>query len=130
MFDTGKKQWLKFSRWPAEDIPPLQLYFADNGKLSVNKPLDEKAVFEYISDPSRPVPYTSQIEGVTFTPRNFMSDDQRHASRRPDVLSFETDTLTEEVTLAGEILAKLKVAISGTDADFIVKLIDVYPPNH
>lgn len=130
MFDTGKKQWLKFAKWPAEDIPSLQLYFGDKGTLSINKPLDEKAVFEYASDPSRPVPYTSQTEGITFTPRNFMSDDQRHASRRPDVLSFETDTLTEEVTLAGEILAKLKVAITGTDADFIVKLIDVYPSNH
>ena len=130
MFNTGKKEWQKFDKWPPENIPPVQLYFGENGKLSVNKTINEKAVFEYISDPAKPVPYTSQTEGLTFTPRAFMSDDQREASRRPDVLTFETDTLTDEVTIAGEILAKLKVAISGTDADFIVKLIDVYPPDH
>lgn len=130
MFNTGKKEWQKFDKWPPSTIPPVQLYFGENGKLSVNKPVNEKAVFEYISDPAKPVPYTSQTEGLTFTPRSFMSDDQREASRRPDVLTFETDTLTDEVTIAGEILAKLKVAMSGTDGDFIVKLIDVYPPDH
>ena len=86
--------------------------------------------YEYISDPAKPVPYTSQTEGLTFTPRNFMSDDQRGASKRPDVLTFETEVLADEVTVAGEILARLKVAMSGTDADFIVKLIDVYPDDH
>ncbi|MEJ7740565.1 MAG: CocE/NonD family hydrolase [Chitinophagaceae bacterium] len=130
MFDTGKKEWRKFAQWPPRELPTVKLYFGENGKLSVSKPLDEKAVFEYTSDPAKPVPYTSQTEGLTFTPRRFMSDDQRHASRRPDVLTFETDSLTEEITVAGEIIAKLKVAITGTDADLIVKLIDVYPPNH
>lgn len=130
MFDTGKKEWRKFNEWPPSDIPPLQLYFGENGQLSINKPVNENAVFEYISDPAKPVPYTSQIEGLTFTPRRFMSDDQREASRRPDVLTFETDVLTDNVTAAGEILAKLKVAMTGTDADFIVKLIDVYPDDH
>lgn len=130
MFDTGTKQWKKFSVWPPADAQSLQLYFGENGRLSVNKPINENAVFDYISDPAKPVPHTSQTEGLTFTPRDFMSDDQREASRRPDVLTFETEVLTDEVTIAGEILAKLKVAISGTDADFIVKLIDVYPPDH
>lgn len=130
MFNTGKKQWEKFDVWPPKDIPPLKLYFGENGKLSVNRPLDEKMSFEYISDPAKPVPYTSQTEGLTFTPRNFMSDDQRGASKRPDVLTFETEVLADEVTVAGEILARLKVAMSGTDADFIVKLIDVYPDDH
>ena len=130
MFDTGKKEWEKYSAWPPKEIPPFKLYFGENGRLSVNKPLDEKAVFEYISDPAKPVPYTSKMEGLTFTPRNFMSDDQRENSTRPDVLTFVTDTLTDEVTAAGEIMAKLKVAISGTDADFIVKLIDVYPDDY
>lgn len=129
MFDTGKKEWKKFDVWPPKEVP-IQLYFGEGGKLSVNKPINEKAVFEYISDPAKPVPYTSQTEGLTFTPRRFMSDDQREASTRPDVLTFETEVLTDDVTIAGEILAKLKVAISGTDSDFIVKLIDVYPPNH
>ena len=130
MFDTGIKKWQKFAQWPPKAIPPLQLYFGENGRLSVNKPLDEKAVFAYTSDPAKPVPYTSQTEGLTFTPRRFMSDDQRHASRRPDVLTFETETLNEAITVAGEILASLKVATTGTDADFVVKLIDVYPDDH
>jgi len=130
MFNTGTKKWQQFGEWPPKDIPAVKLYFGENGKLSINKPVNEKAAFEYISDPMKPVPYTSQTEGLTFTPRRFMSDDQRHASRRPDVLTFETDTLTEDVTIAGEILAKLKVAMTGTDADFVVKLIDVYPDNH
>ena len=130
MFDTGKKEWKQFATWPPKDATRLQLYFGENGKLSINKPIDEQAAFEYISDPAKPVPYTSQIEGLTFTPRRFMSDDQREASRRPDVLTFSTDVLTEDVTVAGEIMAKLKVALSTTDADFVVKLIDVYPQDH
>ncbi len=130
MYNTGIKEWRKFDQWPPADIPPLKLYFGKNGKLSVDKPLDPEASFEYVSDPAKPVPYTSQTEGVTFTPRRYMSDDQRQASRRTDVLTFETDVLTEDVTAAGEILARLKVAMTGTDADFIVKLIDVYPPDH
>lgn len=130
MFNTGNKIWQKFDQWPPKDIPPVRLYFGENGELSLNKPLIEKAIFEYISDPAKPVPYTSQTEGLTITPRNFMSDDQRHVSRRPDVLTFETDTLTGDITLAGEILARLKVSMTGTDADFVVKLIDVYPADH
>ena len=130
MFNTGTKEWQKFDSWPPKDAPTLRLYFGENGKLSINKPLNEAATFSYVSDPMKPVPYTSEVEGLTFTPRNFMSDDQRYASRRPDVLTFETDTLTEDITIAGEIMARLKVAMTGTDADFIVKLIDVYPQNH
>ena len=130
MYNTGKKQWESFEVWPPKDTPPLKLQFGENGKLLINQPAKENAVFEYISDPAKPVPYTSQTEGLTFTPRNYMSDDQREASRRPDVLTFESEVLTEDVTIAGEIMAKLKVAMSGTDADFIVKLIDVYPDDH
>lgn len=130
MFDTGKKEWKQFDTWPPKDATRLQLYFGENGKLSINKPINDQAAFEYISDPAKPVPYTSQIEGLTFTPRRFMSDDQREASRRPDVLTFSTEVLTEDVTVAGEIMAKLKVALSTTDADFVVKLIDVYPQDH
>ncbi len=130
VFNTGTKKWEKHDVWPPKDAKSLQLGFEENGRLTINKPVNEKAVFEYISDPAKPVPYTSQTEGLTFTPRNFMSDDQREASRRPDVLTFETEILDDEVTIAGEILAKLKVAMSGTDADFVVKLIDVYPDDH
>lgn len=130
MFDCGLKTWNQFAEWPPKGIPPVKLYFGENGKLSVNQPLKQDAVFEYISDPAKPVPYTSQTEGLVFTPRRFMSDDQRAASTRPDVITFETEPLTDAVTLAGEIMAKLKVAISSTDADFVVKLIDVYPQDH
>jgi len=130
MFDTGIKQWKKFNEWPPADVPSFQFRFEENGKLTINKPPNNDLIFEYTSDPAKPVPYTSETEGLTFTPRNFMSDDQREASRRPDVLTFQTDVLTEDVTIAGEILAKLKVAMSGTDADFIVKLVDVYPDNY
>ncbi|MBL3656741.1 CocE/NonD family hydrolase [Fulvivirga sediminis] len=127
MFDTGVKKWEQFTHWPPKDMPAVKLSFAENGKLLINEEGNKDAAFKYTSDPGHPVPYTSQIEPVTFTPRRFMTDDQRHASRRPDVLTFKTDVLTDDVTLAGEILAKLKVALSTTDADFIVKLIDVYP---
>lgn len=130
MFNTGTKQWQQFDTWPPKDAPTLRLYFGEGGKLSINKPIKEATTFDYVSDPMKPVPYTSEVENLTFTPRRFMSDDQRPASRRPDVLTFETDTLTEDITIAGEIAAKLKVAMTGTDADFIVKLIDVYPQYH
>ncbi|MGI9552967.1 MAG: CocE/NonD family hydrolase [Aurantibacter sp.] len=130
MFDTGSKKWETFNEWPPKEIEPVTLYFGENGSLGLNKPTDANAVFEYVSDPKKPVPYTSQTEGLTFTPRRFMSDDQREASRRPDVLTFESEVLGDARTIAGEIMAKLKVSMTGSDADFIVKLIDVYPPDH
>ena len=130
MFDTGSKKWETFAQWPPADAEIFSLGFGKNGELSLDGPVEDKAEFTYTSDPAKPVPYTSQTEGLTFTPRKYMSDDQRHASRRPDVLTFKTEPLTSDRTMAGEILAKLKVAISTTDADFVVKLIDVYPPDH
>lgn len=130
MFDTGIKKWKSYTEWPPKNVPPITLSFGENGHLGINETADQNLVFEYTSDPKKPVPYTSQIEGLTFTPRRYMSDDQREASRRPDVLTFETDVLTDDSTVAGEIMAKLKVAMTGTDADFIVKLIDVYPQDH
>ena len=130
MFDTGKKEWQAFDVWPPKQFPPVRLSFHKNGRLGINETPENDLIFEYQSDPNKPVPYTSQIEKLTFTPRRYMTDDQRHASRRPDVLTFSSDILEENLTLAGEILAKLEVAISSTDADFIVKLIDVYPDDH
>ncbi|SHI62689.1 CocE/NonD family hydrolase [Pseudozobellia thermophila] len=130
MFDTGSKEWKTFDEWPPKHIEPLSLRFGKNGTLKINEAVDENTFFEYTSDPNKPVPYTSQTEGLTFTPRKYMSDDQRHASRRPDVLTFETQPLQEPRVVAGEIMAKLKVAMTGTDADFVVKLIDVYPYDH
>ncbi|NJB71768.1 hypothetical protein GGR42_002230 [Saonia flava] len=130
MFDTGIKEWKSFDYWPPKEVEPVSLYFGENGQLGINKPIDEKASFSYVSDPKKPVPYRSETEGLTFTPRWYMSDDQRQAARRPDVLTFETQELTEPRTIAGEIMAQLKISMTGSDADFIVKLIDVYPQDH
>ncbi|RAR48420.1 CocE/NonD family hydrolase [Flavobacterium lacus] len=130
IFDTGSKKWETFETWPPKGLPSYTLYFNSKGVLSINKPASEKESFEYTSDPMKPVPYTSQTEGLTFTPRRFMSDDQRQASKRPDVLTFESEPLTEDMVFSGEIMARLQVAMTGTDADFIIKLIDVYPQDH
>ena len=129
MYDTGLKEWQRFTQWPPEHLPKVNLYFGEDETLSINEPLDKEAEFSYISDPDKPVPYTEDIK-VVFTPRKFMTDDQRYASRRPDVITFETDVLEDDLTLAGEILAKLKVSTTGTAADWVVKLIDVYPSDH
>ena len=127
MFDTGLKQWEKFMQWPPQQ-DEIVFSFGKNGELLINKKGDKKDSFSYMSDPSKPVPFRSEITPVTFTPRAYMTDDQRHASRRPDVLTFQTGVLTEDMTLAGEIQANLEVILKGiTDADFIVKVIDVYP---
>jgi putative CocE/NonD family hydrolase len=98
----------------------------DKNSLSFHKPASSKPGFsEYVSDPAHPVPYS---EGeLSRRTREYMDDDQRFAGRRPDVLSFETDVLTEDVRLAGPVIADLQVALSTTDADFVVKLIDVFP---
>lgn len=129
VFDTGLKEWKRMPSWPPKDIPPVTLSFHENGKLGVNEPAEKDLSFEYISDPAKPVPYRSETEGLVFTPRAYMTDDQRQASTRPDVLTFQTATLKEPVTLAGEVAARLKVILSSTDADFVVKIIDVFPPD-
>lgn len=130
MFDTGIKEWKTYDEWPPKDVKPVSFTFGKNGMLYMDEPEKPKLAFDYLSDPMKPVPYRSVTEGMTFTPRNFITDDQRHASYRPDVLTFKTDVLEEDVTIAGEILAQLVVSMTGTDADFIVKMIDVYPDNH
>ena len=129
MFDTGIKQWKSFDVWPPVDIPVATLRFETDGRLLINEYPVEESGFTYISDPNKPIPYRSKIAPARNTPRPFMTDDQRHASKRPDVLTFETNPLSEDLTLAGEILVKLIISITTTDADFIVKLIDVYPPD-
>ncbi|WP_167608480.1 CocE/NonD family hydrolase [Maribellus sediminis] len=130
VYDTGIKEWKQYAEWPPKDVKPITFTFREDGKLLMDQPVNPKAEFDYVSDPMKPVPYRSVTEGLTFTPRNFITDDQRQASRRPDVLAFKTDVLDEDVTIAGEILASLVVSMTGTDADFIVKLIDVYPQDH
>lgn len=130
VFDTGTKEWNSFSEWPPKEIPSVTFYFGDNGELSINEPTNKETSFDYISDPDFPVPHRSETVGLGFTPRYFITDDQRHASKRPDVITFKTEVLEEDITIAGEILADLIVSMTGTDADFIVKLIDVYPNDH
>jgi putative CocE/NonD family hydrolase len=130
LFDTGKKEWQSFAQWPPQNKEKVVLSFHPNGKLGINEPSVSDVAFEYVSDPQKPVPYRSETEGFVFTPRAYMTDDQRHASRRPDVLTFQTGALEESVTLAGEIAAKLNVILSSTDADFVVKIIDVHPQDH
>lgn len=127
MYDTGTREWKIYHQWPPTNIVKKTFYLVDDQRLSPIKQTDNTGI-SFVSDPAKPVPYSEDIKMV-FTPRKYMTDDQRFAARRPDVLVFETPVLTEDVTLAGEILAKLKVATTGTDADWIVKIIDVFPPD-
>lgn len=133
MFDTGAKKWGTFDKWPTINAVKQKMYLGANGKLSFTAPTAEAST-SYVSDPLKPVPYTEDLSTtIGFTPHNYMSEDQRFAGRRTDVLVFQTDVLTEDITLGGEIMSHLKIATTGTDADFFVKLIDVYPanePNH
>src|SRR4029077_14220270 len=104
---------------------PKTLYFHTGGKLSFDSPAEAKGMDDYVSDPNHPVPFVGY---TTDTVRQrYMVDDQRFASYRPDVLVYQTDPLEEDVTIAGPISPKLVVSSSGTDSDFDVKLIDVYP---
>jgi putative CocE/NonD family hydrolase len=131
VFETGTNQWRRHARWPPQNTEPLELYFDARGTLSEQPPAeagDELAFDEYPSDPARPVPYIDQI-GVRVIPE-YMVADQRFAARRPDVLVYETEILEDDVTLVGPIVADLRVSTTGTDSDWVVKLIDVYPNDY
>jgi putative CocE/NonD family hydrolase len=126
-FDTGRKEWRTFQAWPPAAAETQRLYLHGGERLSDAPPMPSEPLFtEYLSDPNEPVPYTEEMR-VVITPRLYMTEDQRFASRRPDVIEFETPILEEDITLAGDILAHLQVSTTGTDADWVVKLIDVYP---
>jgi putative CocE/NonD family hydrolase len=125
VFDIGADRWNTFGTWPPRPSVKTALYFSPGGKLSFEKPRDKNAFDEYVSDPAKPVPFTDGTSNKRS--REYMIDDQRFAARRPDVLVYETDVLAEDLTLAGPVLADLFVKITGTDADFVVKIIDVYP---
>ncbi|GAB3981469.1 CocE/NonD family hydrolase [Spirosoma terrae] len=128
IFETGANEWRKYDQWPPKNTQEKKLYFHPNGKLSFDAPQTSAQSFtEYVSDPNKPVPFTSEIRIVRGS--DFMYEDQRFAATRPDVLVFESDTLTDDVTISGNVLADLFVSTTGTDADFVVKLIDVYPGN-
>lgn len=128
IFDTGSHQWNRYPAWPPPEAQPINLYLQAHGRLSYTPPSKSGESFaSYWSDPARPVPYTQDI--TLLRGRSYMTEDQRFAARRPDVLVFMTDTLQQAVRIAGNIQAHLFVSSTGTDADFIVKLIDVYPSN-
>ena len=124
VYDSGKKQWKSYDVWPPNNVVKENWFLSNNQALTATQ--KETKEISFISDIKRPVPYSEDIKTV-FTPRKYMTDDQRFAARRPDVLVFETNVLTQDFTLAGDILAKLNVATTGTAADWIVKVIDVHP---
>ena len=123
VFETGRNVWHKEDAWPPRNTRPVSLYFHADGKLSFDASADD-GFDEYISDPSKPVPYINgQAPGMK---PEYMIGDQRFAATRPDVLVYETDPLPSDITVAGPLTPSLFVSTSGTDSDFVVKLIDVY----
>lgn len=134
-FQTGSNTWKNYTAWPPKEAAVKNIYFHNNGKLSFDKPANGESEFDsYVSDPSKPVPYRARPIEETYGTNSrwytWLTDDQRFVDGRPDVLSWQTDTLTEDVTITGNVMAKLYAATSGTDADWVVKLIDVYPENY
>ncbi|MDX2047483.1 MAG: CocE/NonD family hydrolase [Chitinophagaceae bacterium] len=127
IFFTGENKWHNYSQWPPRDKTDKTIYLQPNFGLSWDKPAVKQSFAEYVSDPAKPVPYTEDVH-LSRT-REYMDDDQRFASRRTDVLSFQTAILENDLTLAGTVIADLAVSISTTDADFVVKIIDVFPDN-
>jgi hypothetical protein len=128
VFETGTNVWRNFEAWPPKAAVARTLYFHANGKLSFDQPMEESGVDEYVSDPNHPAPFVGYTTDTV--PQRYMVDDQRFASYRPDVLVYESEPLDEDVTIAGPISPRLKIASSGTDSDFDVKLIDVYPEDY
>ena len=125
MFETGSNRWRTFDTWPPAGAKPKGLYFKAKGRISFTKPTSATGFDEYVADPNKPVPYTQDVTfGYT---RTYMTEDQRFASSRPDVLVYETEPLAEDLTLAGPLKAVLNLSTTGTDADFTVKLVDVFP---
>lgn len=126
VFETGSNRWREYESWPPKNARASDLYLDANGALSFGAPHVAGAAFdEYVSDPAHPVPYINGTAiGMT---REYMVEDQRFAARRTDVLTYQTGALTKDITVAGPITATLFVSSSGTDSDFVVKLIDVYP---
>jgi putative CocE/NonD family hydrolase len=127
VFETGTNVWKTFDQWPPKRIILSKLYFRPQGKLSFLPPeaRTSDAYDSYISDPDKPVPFSAEIR--TTQGHLWMIEDQRFVATRPDVLVYQTDVLQEDVTIAGPIIASLQVSTTGTDSDWIVKLIDVYP---
>ncbi|MGE4178997.1 MAG: CocE/NonD family hydrolase [Limisphaerales bacterium] len=129
VFETGTDRWRRESAWPPTNALSRSLFLGPGGSLAFTPPTESGDAFdEFVSDPMRPVPSSARI--TTGMPATYMVEDQRFASRRPDVLVYETEPLTEDVTLVGPLTASLHVSTTGTDADWVVKLIDVYTGDH
>ena len=137
-FETGANEWRVYDEWPPRKLTAdRNLYFGEDGRLSFDAPGgDDGSAFDsYVSDPARPVPYRPRPIEATYDPRGsgwstWLVGDQRFAQSRPDVLSWETEPLAEDVTVTGRIVARLFASTTGTDSDWIVKLIDVYPSDY
>ena len=127
VFETGGNRWHTHGQWPPKDFVPKKLYFHEAGRLSFDPPQERNrpAYDTYVSDPAKPVPYTAAIR--TDQGHEYLVEDQRFVSTRPDVLVYESDVLGEDLTIAGPTPVSLFVSSTGTDSDWIVKLIDVYP---
>lgn len=125
IFETGSNQWKFYDAWPPKNAISNSIYLRENNRLDFIKSTLSKTYDEYVSDPNKPVPYADGVH--SHRTREYMTDDQRFASRRPDVLVFQTEMLQEDLNFSGPITADLFVSTSGTDADFIVKVIDVFP---
>jgi putative CocE/NonD family hydrolase len=126
IFVTGSDEWRSFDTWPPKNVVEKSLYLQPSGALSFSAPESTNNFDEYVSDPMKPVPYAEAVH--VYRTAEYMTDDQRFASRRPDVMVYQTDILQDDITLTGPLTADLFVSTTGTDADYIVKLIDVFPP--
>ncbi len=129
LFETGTHRWRRFESWPPTQSAARSLYFHPGGRLVMGTPppASDSGADEFPSDPAKPVPFSQEV--TTDYPRGYPTHDQRFAASRPDVLVYETEPLEEDLTLAGPIQASLHVATTGTDADWVVKVVDVYPPD-
>jgi hypothetical protein len=138
LFQTGSNNWVPFNSWPPHEAQTRNLYFRENGKLSFDAPQTDSADASdtYVSDPAHPVPYRHRPVDMTYPEDHpgswytWLVEDQRFVDERPDVLTWQTEDLAEDVTLAGQVTAKLFASTSGSDSDWIVKLIDVYPQKY
>jgi uncharacterized protein len=127
VFETGANQWKKYPKWPPSEAKPTPFYLQEQGKLSTVIRSGKNNFDEYLSDPAKPIPYTNGI----FAQRNneYIVEDQRFVANRPDVLVFQTDTLANDLRVTGRLRSDIFISTTGTDADLIVKLIDVLPEN-
>lgn len=125
IFISGSNEWKQFESWPPKNTTTKKMYLQDNGKITFDQPTAPNSFDEYVADPNNPVPFQGGV--LETRSREYMVDDQRFASTRPDVMVYQTDVLDSDITLTGPIINHLFVSSTGTDADYLVKLIDVYP---